>query len=109
MKGNRLELTLNLSKVYTTRRTKRAARAVRYLRDLIKRRTHAERVLIDEKLNKLIWKRGIEKPPRKVKVLISIEESEEIKTKDGKTVRIPKLVKVTLPEPIKEESKQSSA
>ncbi|MEM0179035.1 MAG: 50S ribosomal protein L31e [Fervidicoccaceae archaeon] len=109
MKGNRLELTLNLSKVYTTRRTKRAARAVRYLRDLIKRRTHAERVLIDEKLNKLIWKRGIEKPPRKVKVLISIEESEEIKTKDGKTVRIPKLVKVILPEPIKEESKQSSA
>lgn len=109
MKSNKLELTLNLSKVYTTRRTKRASRAIRYLRELIKKRTHAENVIIDERINKLIWMRGIEKPPRKIRVVITVEESEEIKTKAGKTIKIPKLVKVSLPTEGKEEAKQEAA
>ncbi|HEU97507.1 MAG: 50S ribosomal protein L31e [Fervidicoccaceae archaeon] len=109
MRANKLELTLNLSRVYTTRRTKRASRAVRYLRELIKKRTHAEKVLIDEKINRLIWMRGIEKPPRKLRVVISVEESEEIKTKTGKTIKIPKTVKVSLPSEGKEEVKQEAA
>ncbi|MFP3268881.1 MAG: 50S ribosomal protein L31e [Desulfurococcales archaeon] len=108
MKGNKLDLTLNLSKVYTTRRTKRAARAVRYLREIIRRKTHAESVLIDDQVNKLIWMRGIEKPPRKLRLVVSVEESEEVKTKGGKTIRVPKLVKVSLPSPEKTETKQEA-
>jgi len=109
LKSNRLELTINLSKIYTTRRTKRAARAARYIRELIRKRTHAERVLIDEKINKLLWSRGIEKPPRKVRILITVEESEEVKTKDGKTMKIPKIVRVSLPAEEKEASKQAAS
>ncbi len=55
-------------RVYETRRTKRAARAVRELRRFISRHMKSDEVIIDPKVNEKIWERGIEKPPRRVKV-----------------------------------------
>ena len=92
------EFTVNLSRVYWGRRSNRAARAVRYLREWIRRRLHAEHVLIEEKLNKLIWSRGIEKPPRRVRVKVVIEEKREETTKTGKKRLIPVRVRVGLAE-----------
>uniref|UniRef100_A0A7J3ZJ19 Large ribosomal subunit protein eL31 n=1 Tax=Fervidicoccus fontis TaxID=683846 RepID=A0A7J3ZJ19_9CREN len=91
-------LTVNLSRVYWGRRSNRAARAVRYLKEWIKRRLRAEQVLIEEGLNKLIWSRGIEKPPRKVKVKVVIEEKRETTTESGKKQVVPVRVRVGLVE-----------
>ncbi len=87
---------INLRRVYWGRRSNRAARAVRLLRSIIMRKTHAERVIIDDEVNKYIWSRGIEKPPHKIKVKIKIEETREVKTKKGETLTLPSVVRVTL-------------
>jgi large subunit ribosomal protein L31e len=56
---------------------KRAAKAVRILRDFIKRHMKIEAVeegeepkklIISNEVNEEIWRRGIEKPPRKIRV-----------------------------------------
>ena len=51
-------------------RTKRAARAIKEIRDNIARhmKADADKVWIDKSLNEKIWERGIQNPPRKVTV-----------------------------------------
>jgi len=96
------EYVVNLSRLYWGKRSNRAARAVRYLREWIAKKTHAEEIKIDDKINKILWSRGIEKPPRKIKVKVVVEDKKEIKTKTGKEITIPTRVLVTLPEEEKE-------
>ena len=60
-----------LRKAYDTPpRTKRSRKAVKIVRGFISRHMKAEEadVSISEGVNRLIWKRGIQKPPRKIKV-----------------------------------------
>jgi ribosomal protein L31E len=38
------------------------------------KKTDDEKVWIDEEINKLIWARGAQKPPRKIKVICTREE-----------------------------------
>ena len=52
---------------YSTR-YKRAPRAVRILKEFIYRHMKAEDIIIDPALNEYLWARGIQKPPRKVRV-----------------------------------------
>lgn len=94
MVSGELTLKVNLSRVYSTRKTKRASRAIRYLREYLRKRFHAEEILIDEKLNNIIWSRGIEKPPRKLLLKVTIEETKEIETKKGEKIKIPKKLRV---------------
>ncbi|MBD3397864.1 hypothetical protein GF412_01800 [Candidatus Micrarchaeota archaeon] len=56
--------------VYDSPRTRRSRKAVKTLRSFISRHMKAEEseVAISEGVNRLIWKRGIQKPPRKIKV-----------------------------------------
>jgi large subunit ribosomal protein L31e len=49
-------------------RTKRAPRAVRYLKKYIIRHMKADVVVIDPLVNEVIWKRGAEHPPRKIRI-----------------------------------------
>lgn len=85
---------VNLSRVYWGRRTNRADRAVKLLRDFVKRRTKADRVLITNEVNNYIWSRGREKPPRRISVLVKIvekaeEEEEEEKIKEARVYLAP--------------------
>jgi len=59
-----------LRAAYDTPRTRRSRKAVKMLRSFISRHMKAEEanVAISEGVNSLIWKRGIQKPPRKIKV-----------------------------------------
>ena len=66
-----------LKRVYWGRRTNRADRAVRLLRRFVARHTKADRVLIMNEVNNYIWRRGREKPPRRIKVIVKVEEREE--------------------------------
>ena len=69
-------------------RTKRAARAIKEIRDNIARQMKAdvEKIWIDKSLNEKIWERGIQNPPRKITV-------KAVKFEDG-------LVEVSLVVPV---------
>ncbi|MEB2837294.1 MAG: 50S ribosomal protein L31e [Desulfurococcales archaeon] len=79
----RFVYVIPLKRVYWGRRTNRADRAVRLLREFVKRHTKADRVVIMNEVNNYIWSRGREKPPRRVKVVVTLreEEGEEEKEK----------------------------
>jgi ribosomal protein L31E len=64
-------VSLSLRGAICCSRTKRAKAAMRVLKEQLKR--HVKRdVLISAELNALIWRRGIEHPPRKVKARVEI-------------------------------------
>jgi len=73
-----------LKRVYWGRRTNRADRAVKLLRSFIKRHTKADRVVITNEVNNYIWSRGREKPPRRVRVVVTLRE-EEVEGEKRKT------------------------
>jgi len=102
-------LVVSLRRIYDGRKAQRAARAIRKLREIIAKRTHAEIVKIDDSVNKAIWKRGIEKPPRKIRLKITIEEKREVKTRKGETLTLPKIVRVTLASEEKKETREAVA
>lgn len=56
-------------------RRKRAPKAIRFLRKNIQRHWDVETVILDPEVNRYIWKRGIQYPPRKITV--KIVKSEE--------------------------------
>ena len=78
--------TIPLGKAWISTRKKRAPRAIRIVKSFIikhmKVRTEAdeeedaERLVIDNEVNEKLWSRGIEKPPRKIRVRV-------IKNKEG--------------------------
>ncbi|MEM3526174.1 MAG: 50S ribosomal protein L31e [Candidatus Jordarchaeaceae archaeon] len=53
---------------------RRAAKAIRILRKFIGRHLKSENVIILPEVNEEIWKRGIENPPRKIRVKASKDE-----------------------------------
>lgn len=53
---------------------RRASKAVRILRKFIGRHLKVENVIILPEVNEKIWERGIEKPPRKIRVKASKDE-----------------------------------
>ena len=68
-----------LRKAYRASRPRRAEKAIRIVREFVERHMKAEQVVIGEKLNQEIWKRGMERPPRRVKV---------VAVKDGNVARV---------------------
>ncbi|HHI00921.1 MAG: 50S ribosomal protein L31e [Thermotogae bacterium] len=60
-------------------RWKRAPRAARFVREFVARHTKADEVIIGTDVNEKIWERGIEKPPSKLRVKVTVEEKEGIK------------------------------
>ena len=57
-----------LAKARKGPRNKRAKKAIRYLRDYMTRHFKPESLVITQEVNERIWQRGIQKPPRKLKV-----------------------------------------
>ena len=57
-----------LSKARKGPRNKRANKAIRYLKDFMDRHFKPESLVISQEVNEAIWARGIQKPPRKLKV-----------------------------------------
>ncbi len=60
--------TVRISKAYNYPRITRARRAVNLLRKFIARHMKAAEVSISNTLNAEVWRNGIEKPPRTVKI-----------------------------------------
>ncbi|HTD81528.1 MAG TPA: 50S ribosomal protein L31e [Thermoplasmata archaeon] len=79
-------LNVPLRAVRKVARTKRVPRAVEAIREFVVRHRKAKRedVWIDPEVNKALWARGIEKPPKRIQL-------RTIKFEDGR-------VEVSLPE-----------
>jgi large subunit ribosomal protein L31e len=84
--------TIPLGKAWISKRKKRAPKAARIVRSFVlkhmkvrmevEEEEEAERLVIDNEVNKKLWSRGIEKPPRKIRVRV-------VKDKEGVvTVRL---------------------
>ncbi len=87
--GGRWVYVIPLRRVYWGRRSNRADRAVRLIRSFVARHTKADEVRILTEVNNVVWSRGREKPPPRVKVLVDIVEE---KGEDGsKRVAIVRL------------------
>jgi large subunit ribosomal protein L31e len=60
-------------------RTKRSPRAIKAIKDYVKKhmRVDEDDVWIDPEVNEAIWKRGIQNPPKKLRVkALKLEEGE---------------------------------
>lgn len=64
-------------KLKKSTRGKRAPRAIRIMKEFIYKHMKAVDIIIDNELNEYIWARGIQKPPRKVRVR-AIKDEEDI-------------------------------
>ncbi len=57
-----------LAKARRGPRNKYSKKAVRYLREYMERHFKPESLVISQEVNEAIWARGIQKPPRKIKI-----------------------------------------
>jgi large subunit ribosomal protein L31e len=112
-----------LRSAYESPRTGRSRKAVKMLRGFISRhmKANAENVSISEGVNRAVWKRGIQKPPRKIKVrvvkkgesvsvmLLEEKEGGAKKEKKAREKKEGKAAGKKAEEPKKEEKKEAPA
>ncbi len=60
-----------LAKARRGPRNKWAKKSIRYLREFMTRHFKPESLIISQEVNERIWERGIQKPPRKLKVRVT--------------------------------------
>ena len=63
--------TIPLAKARRGPRNKWAKKSIRYLREFMTRHFKPESLVISQEVNQRIWERGIQKPPRKLKVRVT--------------------------------------
>ena len=66
--------TIPLKKAYRAPRTKRANKAITIIKEFLKRHMKVKEVVIGESINHAVWKRGIQKPPRRIRVHAAVHE-----------------------------------
>ena len=73
--------TVPLSKAWISPRTRHSQRAIRILKSFVMKhmKIDGDSIKITNEVNEKIWKRGIQKPPRKIKVRVT-KDSEGIVT-----------------------------
>lgn len=70
---------VSLKRAYFGRRKNRADRAARLVKKYVLRHfKDVEKVVIDPLLNKYLWSRGRERPPRKVAVEVRVDEENKV-------------------------------
>ena len=82
--AERKELVVPLRAAWAVPRTQRAARAMKEIRKHVSRHMKMEEdeeLWIDEAVNHAIWARGIQKPPRKIRLVVTREEGFPIEVK----------------------------
>jgi len=60
--------TIPLGRAWISPRKKRAPKATRLVKSFIQRHMKPEVLRVSNEVNERIWRRGIEKPPRKIRV-----------------------------------------
>jgi large subunit ribosomal protein L31e len=106
--------TIPLRDVFEKPRTKRAELAMSYIKKFLIKHMKTEDIRIGKSINEEIWKRGIQKPPRKVRVHAVKEENViytemlgvDIKTPSKEDLKKKEDKKKEKKEKIKEERKE---
>ena len=73
------EYTIPLRDAWKAPKKKRAEKAIRIIKNFAKRHMKAEEIKISEKVNEIIWSKGIEKPPRRIKVIMKKDKDNIVK------------------------------
>jgi large subunit ribosomal protein L31e len=60
--------TIPLRRAWIVPRKERTPKAIKVIRSFIKRHMKTESIILSNEVNELIWSRGIEKPPRRIRV-----------------------------------------
>jgi large subunit ribosomal protein L31e len=68
--------TIPLKRVFIASVKSRSPRAIRLLRSFLQKHLKVEDIIITNEVNEKIWGRGIEKPPRRIRV-------KAVKSKEG--------------------------
>jgi large subunit ribosomal protein L31e len=68
--------TINLGKAWLSPNNQRAKRAINMIKEFAEHHMKTEQIKIDPDLSQQVWKRGIRRPPRKIRVKMA-------KTEDG--------------------------
>lgn len=66
--------TINLGKALLSPNNQRSKRAINMIREFATRHMKTEQVKIDQELSQSVWKRGIRRPPRKIRVKMAKTE-----------------------------------
>jgi large subunit ribosomal protein L31e len=106
--------TIPLREAFEKERQKRARNASKIIRDFLMRHMKSENIKIGKSINEAVWKRGIYKPPRKVRIHVIKEDdivySEllgvDIKTPSKEEIKKKEEKKKGKKEKIKEERKE---
>lgn len=72
------KITINLTKVFAKPVTKRAKGAVFMVRAKVTKETRAKEVLLSNKVNELLWEKGLYSCPRKITVKV-VKEKENVR------------------------------
>ena len=67
--------TVPLGRAWVAPKYRRAEKAVTVLRQFVARHMKPDEVIIDLSVNEEIWKRGIQNPPRKIRVKLSKDDT----------------------------------
>ena len=67
--------TIPLGRAWVAPRYRRAEKAITVLRQFVKRHMKPDEIIIDTSVNEEIWKQGIQKPPRKIRVRLSKDDT----------------------------------
>ena len=59
--------------------TKRAPRAIRKIREFLRRHTKCEVIKLDNSINEKVWERGISKIPSRIRVKVIREDDNVVK------------------------------
>jgi large subunit ribosomal protein L31e len=66
--------TIPLRRAWIAPIKKRTPRAIKIIREYLKKHMKSDTVSISSEVNKKVWDRGIEKPPRKIKIRATKDE-----------------------------------
>lgn len=69
--------TIPLGGVFQKTRKERARKAIKVIKDYVKRHNKGKEVKIDPQLNNKVWERGISSSPRKIRVKVEEETLDE--------------------------------
>ena len=91
--------TIPLGKVLLSPDNQRAKRAINMIKEFARKHMKTQEIRIDEDVNHIVWARGICRPPRKIRVLltktdegyilVSTYEEEESEVKEVETKKSP--------------------
>ena len=86
--------TIPLRKAYRGVKTRRAKKAITIIKEYLIRHMKVEEVKIGKTINKSVWARGIQKPPRKIRIHATLDNKIAYAEMIGTDINTPSAAQV---------------